>query len=131
MRATRMDFSKENGAIVAAIDPGPTWAEVPAEIGLVERRSEAIEDRVVERAIQFTSLCRHQRTPDPEVHELIELELPDRIEQADIAVTREMISTSADCTVKTFGIECELDVLMDPAVDIDTSVVDIKLVAPG
>ena len=75
-----MDFSEEDRAIVTTIETSPTWSNVPTEVSGIERCPKAIEDRVVERAIQFAPLCRHQRAPDPEVHCLSKLELPDRIE---------------------------------------------------
>jgi hypothetical protein len=124
-----IDSPEEDHAIVTAKQPSPTWANVPAVVVGKERRPKAIEGRVVEGAIQFASLCRHQGAPKPDVHELIILDLPDRIDQADITITRELSTTTANRTVKTFGVEGELDVLMDLSVDIDTSVVDSEVVA--
>src|SRR5437773_8939657 len=134
MCTTWMDFPEEGRAVVTAIETSPTItpvsAETPAEVGLIKRCSKAIKDRVVERTIQFATLCRHQHAPEPYVHQLINLELPDRIQQADIGITPETCTcTSADVTVKTFGVELETDVLMDLPVDINTSVVDPKAVA--
>ncbi len=87
-----MDFSEEGHAIVTAIETSPACAKVPAEVGLIKRCSKAIEDRVVKRAIQFAALCRHQHAPEPDVHLLINLELPDRIQHPDARICPEGIS---------------------------------------
>ena len=121
MGPSRIDFPEEDHALVTAKDTSPASAEVPADVGLIERRPKAIVDLVVEWTIQFASFCRHQGAPDPEVHGPGNLELPDRIDQADVRITIEP-SSCVDRTVKAFGVERELDVLMDPSVDIDTSV---------
>ena len=85
------DATPQDRAIVTAINTSPTCAEAPAKVCGVERRLKAFVDRVVERPIQFAALAWHQRTPDPEVHEVIKLKLPDRIDQADIGISREML----------------------------------------
>ena len=139
-----IDFPEEDNAIVTAEGTSPAPAEAPADVGLIERRPKAIVDLVVERTIQFASLCRHQGAPDPEVNSPAKLELPDRIDQAHVRVTSKLIiitrTTTRDVvlshttqvyrTIKAFGVERELDVLMDPSVDIDTSVVDSEGVVP-
>ena len=136
MGPTRIDLPEEDHALVTAKGASPASAEAPADVGLIERRPKAIVDLVVERTIQFASLCRHQGAPDPEVHGPGKLEPPDRIEQADVRVTIKLTTgwpvytTPVDRTVKAFGVEHELDVLMDPSVDIETSVVDGERVVP-
>src|SRR2546426_6678684 len=117
-----IDFPEEDHAIVTAKGTSPASADAPADVGLIERRPKAIVDLVVERTIQFTSLCWHQGAPDPEVNGPAKLELPDRIDQAHVRVTiklttgRPVYTTPVDRTVKAFGVERELDVLMDPSV---------------
>src|SRR5688572_21767629 len=125
-----MDFSIEDRAIVAAIDTGPACSKVPAEVSLIERCSKTIEDCMVERTVQFAALCRYQRAPDPEVHQLIDLELPDRIQHTNRSIRSESRTTCVDRTVKAFGVEREFDVLMDLSININTSVVDTEAVAP-
>src|SRR4029077_1545528 len=83
---------------------------------------------VVERTIQFSTFCRHQHPPEPYVHQLIDLELPDRIQYADIGIIR-VSSRCVERAVKTIGIELKTDKLVDLSVDINTSVVDPKCVA--
>src|SRR6266850_4939656 len=122
-----IDSPEEDHAIVTAKHTSPSCTNVPAVVVGEERSPKAIEGRVVERAVQFASLCRHQGAPEPDVRVLIILDLPDRIDQADITITRKSC-TCANRTVKTFGVEGELDVLMDLSVDIDTSIVDIEVV---
>jgi hypothetical protein len=71
----------QDHAIVTAIETSPTYAKaVVVEVCGVEWRLKAFEGRVVERPIQFAALAWHQCAPDPDVHEVIKLELPDRIE---------------------------------------------------
>ena len=95
-----MDFAEEGYAIVTAIETSPTCAKTPAEVGLIKRCSKAIEDRVVKRTIQFATLCRHQHPPEPHVHLLIDLELPDRIQYADIGITPKSIAPAPSVTVQ-------------------------------
>jgi len=124
-----IDFPEEDHALVTAKGTSPASAEAPADVGLIKRRPKAIIDLVVEWTIQFASLCWHQGAPDPEVNGPGKLELPDRIDQADVRITIEP-SSPVDRTVKAFGVERELDILMDTSVDIDTRVVDGERVVP-
>ena len=102
---TWIDSPEEDHAIVTAEDTSPAPAKAPAVVDWIERRPKAIIDLVVERAIQFASLCRHQGAPDPEVNDLVKLELPDRIDQADVRVTIKLIiitrTTTRDVVLST------------------------------
>jgi hypothetical protein len=91
MRAARMEFTKEGHAIVAAIHTSTTCTKIRAEVSWVKRRPKTIVDRVIEGSIQFATLCRHQHAPEPDVHWLTNLELPDDIEHAHTGITSKCI----------------------------------------
>src|SRR5215831_5781231 len=129
-----VDLAPEHRAVVTAIDTSPASAEFPGEVCGLERRLILFEGRGVERTIQLAARIWHQQTPDPDVHVLIKLELPDRIEQTDINCAVPAIGCLTKwiaplaITIKAFGVELELDDLRDSAVDIDTGVADPEAV---
>src|SRR5215475_12679921 len=127
-----VDLTPEDRTVVTAIDTSPASAEFPGEVCGLERRPILIEGRGVERTIQLAARIWDQQTPNPDVHVLIKLELPDRIEQTDVilspgvgCLTKRIAAT---VTIKAFGVELELDDLRDSAVDIDTSIGDPEAV---
>src|SRR5437867_5005915 len=123
-----VNLTPEGHAVVTAIDTSPASAEFPGEVCRLERRPILIEGRGEERTVQLAARIWDQQTPDPDVHVLIKLELPDRIEQTDLILSPGVgcltKRTARTITIKAFSVELELDDLRDSAVDIDTSVVD-------
>ncbi len=136
VRAEGMDLAEEHRAIGPTIEPrlapcraiGPI-GEVAAEVLRKEGSPEAVEGGMVVRPVQLPTLARHQGASNPEIEHLVELKLPDRIQQADVGVAAKMIGAPPNVAVETFGVEGEPDILVDLPVDVDPGIVHFEVIA--